>query len=450
MSDRVLIVDDEENLVVLFRKILEKEGYQVVTADNGWAALEIIKQGGLDLVVSDLMMPGLDGLGLLGKAKAIDPDLQFIVLTGVGTVETAVQAMKGGAFDYLSKPVQRDAILVSVRRALDHAHLRREVERLRDEVTGLLSFGNLLGKSKRMKELFKLLRRVAETPTTILLQGESGTGKELIAKAIHYNSPRRTAAFVAIDCGAIPETLIESELFGHARGAFTGAVRDKKGLFEEADGGTLFLDEIGNLGLAMQAKLLRVLQEGEVRPVGSNDTIKVDVRIVAATNRDLHEAAQKREFREDLYYRLAVVPLFIPPLRERREDVPLLAEHFVKKFGERAGSKKRLSTDALAWMLRYDWPGNVRELENVVERAVILCEGDEIRVKHLLVEGGRPIAEPAPTPLRERTEGVTAETERAAILAALQEAQGNKSKAARKLQISRGTLYNKIRDYRID
>jgi two-component system response regulator HydG len=450
MAERVLIVDDEENLVTLFSKILRKEGYEVETAGNGWGALEILKQGGIDLVVSDLMMPGMDGLALLAKAKEIDPALQFIVLTGVGTVETAVQAMKGGAFDYIEKPVQREEILVAVRRALDHGKLRREVERLRDEVTEQHQFGNLLGKSKRMRDLFKLLRRVAASPATILIQGESGTGKELIARAIHYNSLRRAEPFVAVDCGAIPETLIESELFGHARGAFTGAIRTKKGLFEEADRGTLFLDEIGNVSPGMQAKLLRALQEGEIRPVGSNEVIKVDVRVISATNRDLRQAVQTREFREDLYYRLAVVPVFIPPLRERREDIPLLAAHFVERFAARQGVKKRLTTDALSALLSYDWPGNVRELENTLERAVILSEGLDIRAQHLILDT-RDAGRTAPViSLRERTADATAETEREAILAALKEAQGNKSKAARALRVSRGTLYNKIREYHIE
>lgn len=451
---KILIVDDEENLVKLFQKILQKEGYDVAVAPNGWAALERLKEGDIDLVVSDLMMPGLDGLGLLAKAKSVDPLLQFIVLTGVGTVETAVQAMKGGAFDYLAKPVQREEILVAVKRALEYAKLLREVERLRGEVTEQHQFGNLLGKSKRMREVFRLLRRVAETSTTILIQGESGTGKELIARAIHYNSSRKNAPFVAVDCGAIPETLVESELFGHERGAFTGAIRAKKGLFQEADEGTLFLDEIGNISLGMQAKLLRVLQEGEVRAVGANESVKIDVRIVAASNRDLFEAVAKREFREDLYYRLAVVPVFIPPLRERREDISLLADHFVRKFSERQQTKKRLTADALAWLLVYDWPGNVRELENTIERAVILSDTEEIRVSHLTPDRIRMSVktswETATTPLRERAADATAETERQAILNALRDAQGNRSKAARALKVSRGTLYNKMREYHIE
>ncbi|MBI3596475.1 MAG: sigma-54-dependent Fis family transcriptional regulator [Nitrospirae bacterium] len=446
-SDRILVVDDEPNMLGLFKKVLGKGGYDVVTAFSGEEAIKKLETGWFDLIISDLKMPGLSGLELLKKVKSMRPTLPCIVLTAHGTIDSAVAAMKAGAYDYLTKPINNDEITLTVKKALDLHRLTREVERLREKVGVEGALGNIIGRSKPMQDLFRLIERVANSHTTILIYGESGTGKELFARAIHQQSPRRERPFVAIDCGALPETLLESELFGHVRGSFTGAVSNKKGLFEEADGGTLLLDEIGDTTPAFQSKLLRVLQENEIRPVGGNKTIKVDVRVIAATNKDLKKSVEKKSFREDLYYRLAVVPIVIPPLRQRREDIPLLADHFIKKYCERNRLEpKRISPKALRLLVESPWPGNVRELENVIERAVLMNPATEIAAEALFME---PSVEQPDDALYKVIRTATETVEKEKITEATLKAKGNRSRAAKLLGISRATLYNKLKRYNL-
>jgi two-component system response regulator HydG len=374
-----------------------------------------------------------------------------IVLTAYGGVHSAVTAMKEGAYDYLTKPVNDEELKLVVRKALDLHRLTSEVERLRSQVEVERDFHHIVGRSKPMRTLFRQIKLVAPSNSTVLIQGESGTGKELIARAIHQQSPRSDRPFVAIDCGTLPEPLLESELFGHARGAFTGAVQAKKGLFDEAHGGTLFLDEIGDTVAVFQSKLLRVLQEGEIRPVGANKSIKVDVRVIAATNKELKQLVEKGAFREDLYYRLAVVPLRLPPLRERREDIPLLVEHCAKKYcAQNHLPLKGVSAKALQLLLDAPWPGNVRELENVIERAVLLSPGAEIRPEALFPHhtpvGGETGVQPLPQVARAAQEVV----EREKIREVLHKARGVRSRAARLLGISRATLYSKLKRYGLE
>ncbi len=409
--ERILVVDDEVSTLTLFQRILEKEGYAVVCVTSGEEALQQLKTQRFDLAISDLRMPGLTGIELVREAKALNPSLPCIVLTGYGTVHSAVAVMKEGAYDYLTKPVN----------------------------------------DKPMRTLFRQVKLVAASNSTVLIQGESGTGKELIARAIHQQSPRADRPFVAVDCGTLPEPLLESELFGHARGAFTGAIQAKKGLFEEAHGGTLLLDEIGDTAPVFQSKLLRVLQESEIRPVGSNKSIKVDVRVIAATNKDLKQQVEKGAFREDLYYRLAVVPLQLPALRERREDIPLLVEHCIKKYcSQNHFPLKSVAAKALQLLLDAPWPGNVRELENVIERAVLLSPGAEIRPEALFPYqtpgGGEAGGQPLPVVARAAQEVV----EREKIREVLHRARGVRSRAARLLGISRATLYSKLKRYGLE
>jgi len=436
-------------MLLLFKEILEKEGYKVLTSLDGNTAIRIASEQPIDLIVSDLSMPEMDGIELLGRIKPAHPDIPFIILTGFGTIETAVKAMKLGAYDYITKPIHRDHLLVTVKKAIEYRRLTLEVRRLKEDAFETASFDNIIGKSKRMHEIFRLIRRIADSNSTILLQGESGTGKELFARAIHYHSPRKNGPFIPVDC-AIPETLLESELFGHKRGAFTGAVKAKKGLFEEASGGTLFLDEVGDMSLNFQAKLLRAIQEGEVRPVGSGETFKVDVRIVAATNKNLKDQIEKRNFREDLYYRLAVAPITIPPLRERKEDIPLLSKYFLEKYSKKK-PPPRLTPEVLGILMNHSWPGNVRELENLMERAALLCEGAEIEPSHVSFETDAFPSPPGETiPLKKVTEKTIKIIEKEKIVQALAAAGGNKTQAAKILGISRGTLYNKLRELGIE
>lgn len=444
--DKILMVDDETNMRALFTKILGKEGYQVETAPSGEEAVKFLEKEQVDLVISDLKMQGMDGVQLLRKVKEILPDTPFILLTAFGTVDSAVAAMKEGACDYLTKPVNNDEVKMVVKKALDLYHLKREVDHLREKVETNKDFKDIIGKSPKMRSLFRLIKMVANSNTTILINGESGTGKELIARAIHFNSPRKDRPFVTVDCGALPETLLESELFGHVRGSFTGAISNKKGLFEEAHGGTLLLDEIGDTTLAFQSKLLRVLQENEVKPVGSNKSIHVDVRVVAATNKDLREGIKNKTFREDLYYRLAVVPVLLPSLKERKEDIPLLVDHFVNKYCEQNTLfPKKVSSQVMKVLMDYPWHGNVRELENVIERAVLISPGNEIKIETLFSD--QTPGEETIDPLQEATHSAIQTLERERIAVAMKKANGNRTQAAKLLGISRATLYNKIRQY---
>ncbi len=380
---RILIIDDEEIVRSSCMKILEPEGYEVVTAGSGNEGLTLLASARFDLVITDLKMPDIDGIEVLIRIKERWPSTEAIIMTGYGTVKTAVKAMKAGVFDYIEKPFSPDDLLSLVSRAMERRKLPAE-NTAREVVPSHYELGNMVGESPAMQRVFQLIARVAATGSTVLITGESGTGKELVAKAIHYNSPRKDLPFVTLDCVTIPETLIESELFGHARGAFTGAAEKKKGLLEMANGGSIFFDEIGNIGLVTQAKLLRVLQEREFRPVGEKDTVHVDVRFISATNKDLKAMTKEGTFREDLYYRLNIFPIAVPPLRERREDIPHLAYHFLHKYSRELGRNvTHVSAEAMKLLLAYDWPGNARQLENIIQRAIIMCQGRTLTPEHL-------------------------------------------------------------------
>ncbi len=372
MEITILVVDDEPSMREFLGILLTREGYCVDQAESAVTALDSLAATSYDLVISDVKMPGLDGIALLGKIKGLSPDTAVLLVTAFTTAEQAVEAMKLGAYDYIAKPFKVEEIKVLVRNALEKRDLKKENLRLKHEIQERYSFSGLTGKSRKMRDIYSLIEKVAASTANVLILGESGTGKELAAKALHYNSPRREKPFVAVNCGAIPETLIESELFGHKKGAFTGAVMDRAGLFEQAEGGTLFLDEIGEIPLALQAKMLRVLQEREFRRVGDVQTRHTDVRIVAASNRDLEEQVREGSFREDLYYRLNVVPLRMPSLRERSEDIPLLVENFYRKFTNGVSNPEMITPGAMKVLMGYPFPGNVRELENLVERCVVL------------------------------------------------------------------------------
>ena len=384
--DTILVVDDEVNYLTVMEALLGDTGYEVLTAPSALEALKIAGASDLDLVLTDMKMPKMSGIELLDELHRLYPDLPVIIMTAFGTVEKAVTAMKKGAFDYILKPFKNDEILVTIAKALEHRHLLLTNRLLYQELEKKYGFPNIVGESRVMQEILALVKRVASSKATVLVTGESGTGKELVARAIHQCSNRAQKPFISVNCAALTETLLESELFGHERGAFTDAVAMRKGRFELADGGTLFLDEVAEMSQALQAKLLRVLQEMEFERVGGNRTIKVDVRVVAATNRDLKEEVEAGRFREDLFYRLNVVHLQVPPLRQRQEDIPLLAAHFVKKYvQENVRGKIRLTPEALKVLVQYAWPGNVRELENVMERAVILCHNNLITPEDLPV-----------------------------------------------------------------
>lgn len=441
----ILVVDDDADMRELAHDILKDRGHHVATAGSGEEALKRLAEEDYAVVLTDLRMKGMQGIELLTQIKRDYADINVILMTAFGSVETAVEAMKHDASDYLTKPVKKDELVRVVERVLRETALRREVNRLRKEVHKEYSFHQILGKSKAIQAVFELIRRVADSPTNVLITGESGTGKELVAKAIHYNSSRKEAPFVPVNCAAIPEQLLESELFGHMRGSFTDAKADKRGLFEEAQKGTLFLDEISELPLMLQAKILRAIQEREIRRVGATKPVSVDVRIIAATNLNLSEEVKNKRFREDLYYRLNVIELKLPPLRERLEDIPLLVAAFLKKCSE-AGRKevKGVSESALAMLMDYPWPGNVRELENVIERAVTLSRGEKISPDDLpqAVQGARgdrrvlDEAAEKSLPLHE--------IEKEYIKKILDKTGGNKYQAAHALGIDRKTLYRKL------
>jgi len=441
----IMVVDDDADMRELALDMLKDRGHQVATAGSGEEALKCLAEGDYAVVLTDLRMKGMQGLELLAQIKRDYSDTNVILMTAFGSVETAVEAMKHGASDYVTKPVKKDELIRVVERVLRETVLRREVSRLRKEVHKEYSFHQILGKSKAIQAVFELIRRVADSPTNVLITGESGTGKELVAKALHYNSSRKEAPFIPVNCAAIPEQLLESELFGHMRGAFTDAKADKRGLFEEAQKGTLFLDEISELPLMLQAKILRAIQEREIRRVGATKPVSVDVRIIAATNLNLSEEVKHKRFREDLYYRLNVIELKLPPLRERLEDIPLLVAAFLKKCSEAGGKEvKSVSESALAMLMDYTWPGNVRELENVIERAVTLSRGEKISPDDLpqAVQGARgdrrvlDEAAEKSLPLHE--------IEKEYIKKILDKTGGNKYQAAHALGIDRKTLYRKL------
>ncbi|MEW5866353.1 MAG: sigma-54 dependent transcriptional regulator [Bacillota bacterium] len=440
----VLVVDDEQKMCEFLTLVLSQDGHQVVAASSGERALEEIRtRDDLDVIVTDLMMPGVGGMQVLDEARRSLPDTPVIVITGYSTVQSAVEAMKAGAFDYLPKPFKVDEVKLVVRKALERREIALENRRLRRELQAIREkSADIIGTSEKMQAVFRLVEKVARTDATVLIRGESGTGKDLIAREVHRQSLRANKPFISINCAALPETLLESELFGHARGAFTGAVSTKRGLFEEADGGTVFLDEVGDVSLALQAKLLRFLQNREFIRVGETLVRRVDVRVIVATNKDLEEAIERGDFRRDLYYRLNVITVHLPPLRERREDIPLLAKHFARKY---AASLLKgpitFSAEAMAALCAYNWPGNVRELENAVERAVVLAEGNELTLEDF---PGGIVRASLPDGASERAELSFNEAvdsyKRELICRAMEKAGGVQAKAAQILGIKRTTL----------
>jgi two-component system response regulator HydG len=444
-ATQVLIVDDEPEMCALLSDVLKGEGFAVETATSGEQALARMGAREFAAVITDLNMKGMPGLPLLREIKRLYPETNVIIMTAFGSVETAIEAMKQGAYDYVVKPVKTEEITLTTEKAVREALLRKELLWLRRAVEKEYSFNQILGKSKPMQAVFELIRRITPSASSVLITGESGTGKELVARAVHFNSPRSQGPFVPVNCAAIPENLLESEMFGHVRGAFTDAKMDRRGLFEEAQGGTIFLDEISELPMSLQAKLLRVLQEKEIRRVGGTRSTPVDARVIAATNLDLAEQVRAKQFREDLFYRLNVIEVHMPALRERTEDIPLLAMHFIKKYAD--AMKKRvagLTEGALALLMDYAWPGNVRELENVIERGVTLTRGEKIVPEDLPQgvrgdAGDRQMIEEA----AEKTRSL-AEVERAYILRVLEKTAGNKYQAAQILAIDRKTLYRKL------
>ncbi len=450
----ILIIDDEKIQLEMLRGFLVKQGYGVETGENGNEGLEKFRTGSFDFVLTDLRMPGMDGLQLLKEVKRLNPEAVLVVLTAFGTVGTAVAAMKEGAYDYLTKPIDLEELLLLIKRAEKEAGLRRENRELKEQLREKFKVDFIISASRGMEESLSLVKRVAPSTATVLILGESGTGKELIARAVHHASPRADKPFIKVNCAALPENLLESELFGHEKGAFTGAMARRIGRFEQADHGTIFLDEIGDLSLPLQVKLLRVLQEKEFERVGSSQTLRVDVRVLAATNRNIEEAIRKGTFREDLYYRLNVVTIFLPPLRERKEDIPPLIEHFLKKFSQ-ANQKKiiSLSKEAKDLLMNYHYPGNIRELENLIERAVVLCGGDTITTQDLPLslqasEGEETMRRALES--RRSLPEVLEEVERHRISQALQKSGGVQTKAAEELGISERVLRYKMNKYKME
>jgi len=446
---KVLVVDDEINICRSVEAILQMEGLEVTTTTKSPEAAALIKKNSYDLVISDLKMPGMDGMQLYEDVRQAAPDTDFIMITAYGTVQSAVAAIRKGFYDYILKPFTPDEARIPVRRALEKRALERENVELKSQLDTRSSFKNIIGNSAGLHELFRVMRHAASSESNVLITGESGTGKELVARAVHSNSVRAKKAFITVNCGAIPEGLVESELFGHVKGAFTGAVTDKAGFVEKADRGTLFLDEIGELAPPLQVKLLRVLQEGEFNSVGDATTKKVNVRVIAATNRDLKKAIAEKNFREDLYYRLYVIPIELPPLRDRKEDIPLLLDYFLKKHNSKSPEKKAtsFSKEAMHALVNYHYPGNIRELENTVEYAIAFASGQVIQTDELpkyITEGGRLSEEAQSIPIMPLKEA-KAKFEKGLIMAALIESSGNVSEAARLLNIHRQNLQQKIR-----
>jgi DNA-binding NtrC family response regulator len=446
---KVLIVDDDASQRRLLEFWLHEDGYATFTANDGMAGLHAFEQQSPSLVISDIRMPGMSGLDLLGRIKAINSDTPVILITAFGTVNDAVEAMKLGATDYVLKPVNADELKVNVRRALERQQLVDENRYLRDLAGSTFRFENFVGQSRRMRTVIEVAAQVAARDSTVLLTGESGTGKELLAKAIHQNSLRAGKPFITVNCGALPEALAESELFGHRKGSFTGATADRAGKFEAANEGTIFLDEVGELPLTLQVKLLRVIQEREIDKIGNPKPIAVNVRIIAATNRNLKNLVEDGEFREDLYYRLSVVTVEIPPLRERREDIPLLVQHFLAKLRTRYNLPPiSIADDAMERLKQYNWPGNVRELENVVERLVVLAKGETIQESELPTEIRRAESRIAAIDLRLPDEGISLEeVERELLVRALEKHAWNQTKAAKYLNITRKTLIYRMEKY---
>jgi DNA-binding NtrC family response regulator len=452
----ILLVEDKDSMAQMLKETLESAGYGTVVARDGLEGIRILKEGHFDLVLSDLKLPKKDGIEVLKASKAESQLTPVIVMTAFGTVENAVAAMKEGAFDFITKPFDTDHLLLLIARALETQRLHTENILLKDELAAKFGAPKIIGKSSGIVEVAQKVRKVAQGKTTVLLLGESGTGKELFARAIHNLSPRGQYPFVPINCAAIPKELLESELFGHEKGAFTGADARKIGKFELADKGTIFLDEIADMELSLQTKLLRAIQEGEIERVGGVKSVMIDVRIVAASNRNIEKAVEDGTFREDLYYRLNVFPIVIPPLRERADDIPLLSEYFINKYSaELKTPVKKLSKEAGGMLMSYPWKGNVRELENCIERAIILCDGDTILPEHMALNPKLCLEHslhnlPSEGPLEDTAREATRIVETQRIVRALKETRGNKSRASELLQVSYKTLLTKIKEYGIE
>jgi two-component system NtrC family response regulator len=455
----ILVVDDEPNYLIVLSELLKEESFEVLTAQSGEKGFKIVEDNDLDLVITDMRMPGMGGLELLEAVKSHNKDLPVIMITAFGEVEKAVVAMKAGAYNYLVKPFNNEELLLNIRKAIEHYSLLRENLRLRDEARVRYGFASIVGKNSRMQEIYQLIEKVAPTSASVLITGESGTGKELVARAIHINSPRENSPFISVNCAALPETLLESELFGHERGAFTGAISMRKGRFELADSGTLFLDEIGDIPLPLQAKLLRVLQERSFERVGGAHPINVNVRIITATNRELKDEVDEGRFREDLYYRLNVLHIHLPPLRERADDIPMLTDHFINKFSKMLNKPGlKISGETLRYLIGLPWEGNVRELENTIERAAILCSGNFIQTEdvHPDLNGSKMAANwspdmdiekfiPSNLPLPEVLSGV----EEQLVKRALKDANFIQARAAESLGITKSLLQYKMKKYHL-
>jgi DNA-binding NtrC family response regulator len=451
-GERILVVDDEKSMCQFLSIMLRKEGYEIVTVNTGKKAVEEVRSGRHDVVITDIKMAGMDGIEVLKEIKKLDPTMPVIIMTAYASQKTAIEAVNQGAFHYLIKHAKNDEIKMVVRNALDMKRVRSENAVLRKQLKKTADLKTIIGKSEEMQKIFGLVDKVADTESTILIYGESGTGKELIARAIHYGSSRCEGPFVSINCGALPESLLESELFGHVKGSFTGAIKDKEGLFKVAQGGTFFLDEIAETSPTIQVKLLRVLQEREVIPVGGTNPVKVDVRLVAATNADLEKSIRQEKFRADLYYRLNVIPIHLPPLRRRRDDIPLLVNHFLEKYNELRPPEKQkgMSKAAMETLVNYDWPGNVRELENVIERAVILEDTEEISVQALPEKIRHRDSGDAQHLIVDRADVTLEELEREYLIKVLNETNWQKKKASAILGINASTLYRKIQRYGLE
>ena len=451
-TTKILLVDDDPGHLTTLKTITKSWGYSVETADDGSVAVEMVKSEPMDLVLMDVRMTKMSGIEALEQIKAYNPSIPVIIMTAYSSVESAVEALKSGAYDYLMKPLDFEVLKLAIERACEHAGLKEENKALKEYLQSDYNIANIIGRSQPMRKLLDLVAMVAPSEATVLITGESGTGKELIARSLHYNSPRKGKPLVVVNCASIAETLLESELFGHEKGAFTGADKRHEGRFMQANHGTIFLDEIGETSSTMQAKLLRVFQEKEVQRVGGEETIKVDVRIVAATNRDLEADVAQGHFREDLFYRLNVMNLNVPPLKERQEDIPLLAQHFLDKFADKNRKNvKGFVPLAMDMLLNYEWPGNVRELENVIERAIILLTGEYITEKQLPLNITKiyPELSTSPSATASVMNGTRSleDIEKEAIITTLQASSGNKTETARRLGITRKTLHNKLKNY---
>lgn len=448
-NSKIIIIEDDRRLREVLKKILDRKGFFVEVAVDGSEGIKKTKQGFFDIALTDLKMPGIDGMEVLKAIKKLSPKTYVIIMTAFGTIDSAVEAIRNGAFDYITKPFKTEEILIVIEKIYEDRDLRKKIEDLTEKAEQRYRYDKIIGKSKAMQDIFEMIKRLSKTDTTVLLTGKTGTGKELAARAIHNNSPRKDKPFVVVNSSAIPETLLESELFGHTRGAFTGAIKDKRGLFQEAHEGTLFLDEIGEISFSTQVKLLRAIEDKTITPVGSTSAEKVDLRLIVATNHDLQQEVLEGSFRNDLYYRLNVVSIQLPGLKERKEDVPLLVNHFLRKYSHTLKKEiNAISKEALTLLLDYDFPGNVRELEHAIERAVLVCDSEEILPKHLPPE----IQFPIETHLQKGAdEGKPLQAmEKEHIRLVLIKSGGHKSKAASILGIDRRTLYRKLKKYGLE